>query len=261
MRKWQFVSLGVLCVCLLSACAERVLDDTSKDNVLSSQSENTESMSETIEKQEWYAMLEDVHPYSDGYVEVYRWSENDIYRAYFSKSEEQIAVEHSFDGGSTWERTLIPYQSYQYGIYKVYLSFVDENTGYLLYCGEPACGQMSEVLFKTEDGGKSFVEVMDISNQIADYPNDMEFLSEDIGFIIMTYHGNGPIFFQTNDGGITWERQSIELPQTEYAYAQGNRMQKGSDGSVEIVIELVTHEDENKYVTYCTDDGVAWKMK
>lgn len=120
---------------------------------------------------------------------------------------------------------------------------------------------MNEVLFKTVDGGKSFVEVMDISNQISDYPNDMEFLSEDIGFIVMTYHGNGPVFYQTNDGGMTWEQQSIELPQTEYAYAQGNVIQRGVDETVEIVIELVTHEDENKYVVYYTKDGIAWKMK
>lgn len=265
MRKRQFVLLSILCVCVLgSIYVKYVSDDVLNENSLSNENQNIEDMSELtseiVQENELYTSLDEIHPYSDGYVEIYRLNENYIYRAYFSKAED-IVVECSIDGGDTWERTSILYQGYGYGIYKVYLSFLDENTGYLLYCGEPACGQMSEVLFKTEDGGKSFVEVMDISNQIADYPNDMEFLTEDIGIIMMTYHGNGPVYYQTNNGGETWIRQNIELPETEFAYAQGSHIQRNESGQIEVIIELVSHTEDNKYVVYYTEDAVAWKMK
>lgn len=250
-----------ICLCMLSACAlndPNAILDESESALQEDMQENREEILKGVNVD---LFLEDIHPLSDGYMEIYRRNETDIYCAYFSKSEEQIVVQYSLDNGGKWKKASIPYQEYQYGIYKIYLSFVDENTGYLLYCGEPGCGQMNEVLFKTNDGGQNFVKVKDISNQISDYPCDMEFLAEDIGFIIMTYHGNGPIFYQTNDGGNTWSKQSIELPETEYAYAQGNKLTKSVDGAVEIIIELETCEEKELYVTYYTNDGIAWKMK
>jgi len=261
MIKGKHILVIVLCVYLLNACTPNTLSDIPEDDKSTQQENQKGNIDEVLHGVSVDMFLEDVHPLSDGYMEIYRRNETDIYCAYFSESEGEIVVQYSKDNGGKWERASIPYQEYQYGIYKIYLSFVDENIGYLLYCGEPACGLMNEVLFKTSDGGRTFVEATDISNQIVDYPSDMEFLSEDIGFITMSYHGNAPIVYQSNDGGITWEKQSIALPQTEFAYAQGHRMSKSENGAVEIVIELETHTGENKYVTYYTEDGVAWKMK
>lgn len=120
---------------------------------------------------------------------------------------------------------------------------------------------MNEVLFRTDDGGMSFVKVADIFNQISDYPSNMEFLSEDIGFMIMIYHANAPVYYQTNDGGLSWMRQSIEVPNIEFAYAQGDSIRRNADGEIEIQIELVSHTEKNQYVTYYTDEGIVWKMK
>ena len=204
--------------------------------------------------------VSDINKLSDGYVDVYYQGDKNIYRAYFSESEKKIAVEHSTNAGADWERTLVEYADYGYGVYKVFLSFVNELEGYLLYCGEPGAGLMNEVLYKTTDGGKSYEVVADISLAICDYPTGMEFLSENVGFIITSYHGNDAFLYKTTDGGKTWKEQSITLPEASYSYAQGYVIEWNDEKQLELVVELVDGDGKAQH-RYYTEDGINWILK
>ena len=219
---------------------------------------NEESNCET--KVDDYTSVADIDKLSDGYVDVYYQGDKNIYRAYFSESEKKIAVEHSTNAGADWERTLVEYADYGYGVYKVFLSFVNELEGYLLYCGEPGAGLMNEVLYKTTDGGKSYEVVADISLAICDYPTGMEFLSENVGFIITSYHGNDAFLYKTTDGGKTWKEQSITLPDISYSYAQGYSIEWNDEKQLELVVELVEIEGKTRH-RYYTKNGINWILK
>ena len=235
--------LVILCTCILTSC-----NGAPHNNSESVDTSNS-----------MFYDGSDADDASSGWVDVQIFSDTLIYRTYFSESEEKIAVEKSTDGGQSWRKNFVSYKEYGYGINEVYISFINELEGYLLYCGSPGAGLMNEVIFKTIDGGKTFSEIADISTQISNYPNGMEFLTSEIGYITVTYHGHNVFFYQTNDGGKTWFEQSIALPSMDYSYAQGKDLSRNEQNEIEMVVELVAVE-ETKTVTYYTDDGISWNL-
>ena len=86
---------------------------------------------------------------TEGFVSAFFLDEQRAYLAYFSPDQEHLVVEHTGDGGSTWQETLLDYGSYgdACDAGSVYLSFKDEKTGWLLYCSMPGAGLMTKLLF------------------------------------------------------------------------------------------------------------------
>ncbi len=56
-NRYQFVLWGILCVCLLSACAKNGLNDALKDNSISNQSASVQKVSDVTEWKELYYRL------------------------------------------------------------------------------------------------------------------------------------------------------------------------------------------------------------
>lgn len=74
--------------------------------------------------------------------------------------------------------------------YRVFLSMIDENEGYLLYCSTPGAGQMMKILYFTKDRWNSYTEA-DISLKIDGYPTSLSAMSKEQLFIGTQMRSNG----------------------------------------------------------------------
>lgn len=83
--------------------------------------------------------------------------------------------------------------------YRIFLSMIDENTGYLLYCSTPGAGQMMKILYFTKDRWHNYTEA-DISLKLDGYPTSLSAMSEEQLFIGTQMRSNGFLFETTNKG-------------------------------------------------------------
>jgi photosystem II stability/assembly factor-like uncharacterized protein len=178
-----------------------------------------------------------------------------MYLVYFLG--ENIVVESTMDAGQSWKQVLLPYKEYG-GAGEAFISFVDEQNGYLLYCSDPGGGQMTKILFGTKDGGEHFEVISDLSNEISGYPTGISFSSLLQGYIATTYHGENKYLFQTTDCGVTWKSLSLEQNDkiSDVSYVEGyppvffgKEKQEGK-----LVLKYVGAE-KNSYIEYTTHDG------
>lgn len=156
----------------------------------------------------------------------------------------------------------IPVREFFYPYGNAYVSFADTQHGYILYCSDPALGQMAKHLYYTEDGGDSFVFAADISEEITGYPTGITFLDDNNGYLATTYHGENNCLYHTLDGGLTWE-SIIFQNDADAAYADafppvfyGEDHQQGA-----VILKSVGGENV-RYILYQTDDarsGSGWK--
>lgn len=205
-------------------------------------------------------IITDRYPYDEG-IDIFVASEEDAYLAYFSKSEEQIALDYTHDGGETWETVLV---DTLVGVGFIYSSFLDEKTGYLLYCSDPAAGMMTKIVYGTQDGGSSFEKICDLSDAIRNYPIEMEFCDGENGMIITQNHGDESYAFRTEDGGRTWNKFYVDVPDGDrYNYIDGAALKQTKDETQTWVLELrgMLNNGEQR-LKYCsTDHWETWQMQ
>ena len=87
------------------------------------------------------------------------------------------------DNGSTW--TLMDHHFTS-------MKFLNENTGY----------GIDSSLFKTSDGGNTWIEINESLKSIAHWTSILYFYNESIGWL-----NTGSYLYFTKDGGITWNRE------------------------------------------------------
>lgn len=204
-------------------------------------------------------VIKEDDPSSDYFVHGDFPDDASAYEVYFSS--DSMIVESTTTSGNLWLQTQIPYGEYG-GNGQAFLSFPDHNNGYLLYCSDPAAGQMTKILFKTKNGGAAFEAVADLSDKISGYPTGISFSSTSRGYITVTYHGQEESLFQSGDGGVTWERVSLPPYDEETAVNYidtypplfwGDDRQKGK-----LLLKCVS-DDTYCYVLYQTlDGGITW---
>ena len=137
---------------------------------------------------------------------------------------------------------------------QIYSTIWDKQKGYTLRCSSPASGLMTKVLCKTLDGGNTFVDYLDISD-MPNYPCDIYFFTEDIGYIVTDYHSSDSFLYRTEDGGKTWSPRAIYIPGSWYRYVNGLCIE---DGILHIEVVL---DEEAFYYAYTTDDmGDTWQI-
>lgn len=153
----------------------------------------------------------DIDASTEGFLSATLIDEWNAYITYFASDHENLVVEYTKDGGNLWKKTLIKYGDYAeiYDAGSAFISFADDRNGYLLYCSTPGAGQMTKLLFRTENAGETFFFVEDLTDVIAGYPQGISFASKEIAYIAVNYHGNDNYLYQTTDGAETWE--SIEI--------------------------------------------------
>jgi len=122
------------------------------------------------------------------------------------------------DGGVTWTRQgSFDVPSLDGGT----LDFVDPQDGWLSVGGGGAAGSSEMALYRTVDGGALWQEVASTDLQSAASPGaagslpagfyvgPAAFISATTGWITGSTAGQGPEFYVTHDGGITWSTQAL----------------------------------------------------
>jgi photosystem II stability/assembly factor-like uncharacterized protein len=99
----------------------------------------------------------------------------------------------TIDGGKTWQPVNYAFRNI------LGMSFISDNTGYIVMDRDPESNSSESVLYKTQDGGNTWKPV---NKQLNWGGYDLYFRNEQDGF---TY-GKGGIF-HTTDGGQSWRNE------------------------------------------------------
>ena len=115
----------------------------------------------------------------------------------------------------------------EHGESDVFLDMLDEDNGYLLYCGGPAAGLMEKYIYSTND--TSFAA-----------------LSPECLYIGTQLRGDGYLF-ETTDSGENWESVSVDndIEHCRYGYVPA------LDASADALYALLDLERDGKEGAYC----------
>jgi len=155
------------------------------------------------------------------------------------------------------------YSGIEYSDENYFDSMISDTVGFRLVTGSPAATQMSKVWQKTQDGGKTWTDVKDISTDVKNYPVDVVCWSETEGLILTDYHSVREYIYLTSDGGNTWT--GIYVGEDADIYTNGVSAEYDADKDM-ITVKVAVKDEEDKddyaqrtYVSY--DHGVSWKLK
>jgi len=108
----------------------------------------------------------------------------------------------SSDYGNNWESSFVAGHNVCPVIESLF--FLDENIGF--------AAQRNRTVSKTIDGGKTWTQIMKdtIASSMNNY--DVQFINENIGYVVGKIANNVNAFYITTDGGNTWTTQIANLP-------------------------------------------------
>lgn len=202
--------------------------------------------------------------------QIYHLDNSLAHYVYMDVNKHEVIIETTRDGGFSWERNSVKNDEWSSSSNKVFASFIDNNTGYLLQTGDAAMGHMPKMLWVTYDGGQNWKEVLNITTQISRYPKKFVFFDEKVGYIMTDYvlspysSDSGYILYRTEDGGVTWE--SAELPYTDDVFENmiGITIERISETKGLLVLgiyDTIYGSTINvlEYNYYTEDAGKTWK--
>ncbi|MNC15857.1 BNR/Asp-box repeat protein [compost metagenome] len=120
---------------------------------------------------------------------------------------------------------------------------------------------MGKTLYKTEDEGKSWSFVNDVSQSIEGYVTGVSFSNDKIGWIAATHHGEVLVpLYRTKDGGKSWNVQQITIPNGyKYGNAYAPTFDSNDAKQGTLKIEFVNDTDKKVVEFKTTDGGETWK--
>lgn len=133
----------------------------------------------------------------------------------------RFAVEQSNDGGSTWKQSL-PFRDRRGAPAAGQPFSIDGRHLYLAVNEGAAAGSSGQALFTSSDGGHSWRFVSGTQNGSNPRSQQLPFGCDKDGFGFATPRrgfaggycaGGFPFFYRTDDGGRTWHRQLLPVPQ------------------------------------------------
>lgn len=208
--------------------------------------------------------IEGINPATDEFVNAAFLGEETAYMAYFSEDNRNLVVEYTKDRGRSWQQTIVQYADFTNGsdMGNVYISFADKENGYLLYCSTPAAGMMTKLLFCTEDAGKTYSYVEDLTGEIKGYPEGITFTSKEKGYIAVAYHGEDDYLYRTEDGAGTWTSEELFYKDNNINYVDGCApVFYGEDMKKGILVCKLAGEQAVYKLLVTEDGGCNWMQE
>lgn len=189
--------------------------------------------------------------------------------------ESPVKILLSSDAGKTWrESTVVESENWEYldrmqtGVqyWGGYIGFYGKQGGYLVLTSGVAMNHQCLRIYLTNDGGTTWSE---IGNPYSDHISVLTgagFASDQVGFISYRYYEDtGPDIWWTRDGGQSWARLELEIPE-EYQSA-GNLFTPqspvfdGEDGIYPIIMLSSATQAETTIFMYTHDGGLTWRFE
>ncbi len=134
--------------------------------------------------------------------------------AYGGSSEVPVTVLWSKDQGEAWVTSVVTYEYRD--VRRLFLSFPDAEHGFLVLTTGRTMWQEGDVLYRTEDGGMTWVKTERESSPGMEGYHSLttgaEFLTPEVGFISIR-GSEEPVLYRTEDGGVNWELYSFPEPE------------------------------------------------
>ncbi|MDI3317583.1 MAG: hypothetical protein QJR14_08225 [Bacillota bacterium] len=169
-------------------------------------------------------------------------------------------------GGRTWSKSLV--NAPPFSVEGIQVAFSGDRNGWILATSGPAAGLQRKALYRTSDGGRSWVRVA-LSGLAPGllpeegYATGFAFLDAQRGWLGMAYRGSVPVpLYRTTDGGRTWQLQALPRPAAGppgYGDVYPPRFFAGSQGSLPV---LLSSNAGRQFALYGTDDGGdTWRLR
>lgn len=230
---------------------------------------------------DWGQNWEDVSPAMDRGANIGAWHFRDAMSGWLvldpppwspgRQLSKSAIVLRTSDGGRTWVRTEIAAR--EQAPYPKAITFIDAEHGWLVLSYGAAAGSEAVEVFRTADGGTTWNSVAAAWPwQAGDSPTDVArehalpfggnksgiaFRDRNVGWITGNDPSASPFFYATRDGGVTWQRQPLPVP--EGLSAQGGAATPRppvffgvNDGVMPVTIS------ENTVLYMTSDGGATW---
>lgn len=192
----------------------------------------------------------------------YQVDERKTVFAYGGSSTVPFSVIFYEEESQSFKKSVVTYD--YFGGRKIYVDFPENGQeGFLIFTGERVVWQETTILFHTTDGGKSWQCVgpagPDMMTEGHSLTTGAVFINNRVGFITIR-DSETPDVWRTEDGGKTWEKQTLpEVP--EYycmAYAPEEK-----DGILYLYVGMEEYSEyggsKAKYES--RDEGKTWEYK
>lgn len=199
------------------------------------------------------------YDYDDTYPGVYV-SEQKTAVAYGETDLTPLYVICSDDMGKTWNEPVLIQNSV--GVSSLYIGFTTPDDGYLVIGNFHGMGYEDNFVYLTNDGGKTWTQTGNPNELYARILTGAGFANDKIGFLCFRFEDSdfSPAICRTTDGGQTWEKLSLELPQKFDAYYSKTPLSPAFDGAEGILpMKLIDNDGTTKTIYLISDDyGMTW---
>ncbi len=189
--------------------------------------------------------------------------------------ESPVKIIISRDGGTTWKESTVcgSDQMEAYGAMRDhfqysggFIGFLGENDGYLVLTAGVSMNSQPMRIYLTDDGGDTWSEIGNPYSKGLHISvlTGAGFSTPEIGFIGYRYYEDaGPDIWRTTDGGDTWEKVPVTLPEPyasgEYQFTPRSPTFDGEKGVFPITA-LHSGTEDTIYM-YSDDHGLTWTFE
>lgn len=117
---------------------------------------------------------------------------------------------------------------------------------------------MEKAIYKTNDGGKNWLKIRNVTNEIDSYPTGIVFRNSREGWITASNHGQNYILtFKTDDGGYSWHKENLKMVPNYKDYYTNSYPPILLDNEKKFVILPIEYvNNESRFIIpYLTSDG------
>ena len=194
------------------------------------------------------------------YPAVYM-SEEKTAIAYGGYCGDPLYVTTSGDMGKTWSAPVMIQNSV--GVSSLYMGFLTPDDGYLVIGSFHGMGSEDNFVYLTVDGGKTWTQTGNPNKLYARMLTGAGFADNGTGFLCFRYEFDDfePAICWTQDGGLTWEKLYVKLPEQFEKYYSKTPLSPVFDRANGVFpIVLGDYDGTSKTIYLTSDDyGKTWR--
>ena len=181
----------------------------------------------------------------------------------YGGGDNDLRCVYSDDGGTSWETSIVSdiyHNGYAGFVRARFCSFPTKADGYAVICSDKTMSQEMQMLYQTQDGGKTWHEVGRAPSTWL--LQDASFPEKDVGFLVYpVIDGAESNIYRTQDGGKTWSPVVLDMDAALSDYLYTYHAPVWEDGKLAIYVGPDPESERNTHARYLSDDlGQSWQF-